>query len=52
MVRGLLAAECSDCGVEGLSGEMERARSAHKDISLMHAAPHGHPRGISGAPRS
>jgi hypothetical protein len=31
--RGVPAADRSDCGVVGLSGEMERARSASEDIS-------------------
>lgn len=30
MLRGVPAAERIDCGVEGLSGEMERARSARR----------------------
>ena len=35
--RGVSAAERSDCGVEGLSGEMERARSVWQNISTVHA---------------
>lgn len=42
-VRGLSAAERGVEG-EGLSGEMDRARSAHKDISLIHCNWEGKPR--------
>jgi hypothetical protein len=34
MSRGVPARERSDCGVVGLSGEMERARSSSKAISV------------------
>lgn len=41
MLRGVPAAERIDCGVEGLSGEMERARSVGKYISTSSSRPEG-----------
>jgi hypothetical protein len=54
MLRGVPAAERSDCGVFGLSGEIERARSVWNSISMrstLAACLEQHPRQLTCSPR-